>query len=253
MSVVDVSGKVILITGGASGLGASMAEVLVARGARVFLGDLNEEAGQTLAGRLEGPGEADFAPVDVSDSQAVADFVAQAEERFGPVQVAINNAGIDHAPTPLADLDDETFHRNIAVNLNGVFYCMRAEIRRMLQTGGGHIINLASVAGLRSAPMLGAYAAAKHGVVGLTRTAAVEYARANIRVNAVCPSFVRTPMVEAVLEKMDESRARGLTEANPMKRLGSPEEIAYAVAWLCSDESSFMTGQSWALDGGMLA
>ena len=153
----------------------------------------------------------------------------------------------------MLEIDDATFHKNIAVNVNGVWYCMKQALAHMMESGGGHIINISSVAGIRAAPTLSAYSAAKHAVVGLTKTAAVEYARHNIRFNAVCPSFIRTPMVENVLSKLDERGQKALVKANPMKRLGEPQEIAGAIAWLCTPESSFMTGHTVVLDGGMTA
>lgn len=254
MNAANVKDKHILITGGASGIGAATAKLLAKRGARVFISDLNSQAGNTLVDEItSNGGQAACASVDVSDPASVAAMFQQAIAHFGNINVCINNAGIDHLPAPLADIDDEVFHRNIAVNLSGVWYCMKQGIKHMLPNGGGHIINIASVAGLHSAPMISAYCAAKHGVVGLTKTAAVEYARANIRFNAVCPSFVRTPMVENMIALLDDRKGQSLVKANPMKRLGEPEEIAYALGWLCSDESSFMTGNSVVLDGGMLA
>ncbi len=249
-----LQGKRILLTGAASGIGAGAARELAAQGAAVYLGDLNIRAGEALVEEIRAAGgEAFFRPLDVADSGQVREFVAHCVETLGAPDVAINNAGIDHLPTPLAELSDEVFQRNIQVNLSGVFYCMREEVRAMLGHGGGHIINVSSVAGLRSAPGISAYAAAKHGVMGLTRSAAVEYARAGIRVNAICPSFVRTPMVEGVLAQLGEQKAKGIVEANPMKRLGTVEEVVSAIVWLCSDGSSFMTGQPVILDGGMLA
>jgi NAD(P)-dependent dehydrogenase (short-subunit alcohol dehydrogenase family) len=254
MTAANVQDKHILITGGASGIGAATAKLLAQRGALVSIADLNQATGSALMDEIiNAGGKATFISVDVSDSGSVEHMFADAQLVFGDIQVCINNAGIDHLPARLADIDDAVFHRNIAVNLTGVWYCMKHGIKHMLQNGGGHIINIASVAGLHSAPMISPYCAAKHGVVGLTKSAAVEYARANIRFNAVCPSFVRTPMVEGMLAHLDERKAQSLINANPMKRLGEPEEIAFALAWLCSDESSFMTGNSVVLDGGMLA
>lgn len=254
MIAADVSNKTILITGAGSGIGAETTRLLAERGATLFLADINESAVKDLSDSIVAlGGRAGYCKVDVSSAASVAAMFEKAGDSFGKLDVVINNAGIDHTPTPMHQIDNEVFDRNIAVNLAGVWYCMKQAIESMLQQGGGHIINVASVAGLRSSPMISAYSAAKHGVIGLTRSAAVEYARNNIRVNAVCPSFVKTPMVQNVLDQLDERRAAALVKANPMKRLGQPEEIAAALAWLCSDESSFMTGQQVVLDGGMLA
>lgn len=249
-----VSGKHIVITGGGSGIGAASAQVLAARGATIGVADLNEENAKSVVSSIEQAGGKAYAlAVDVTKPEQVEAMFAAALSHTDKIDVIINNAGIDHFPAPLTEVDDAMFMKNIQVNLAGVWYCMKNALKHMTATGGGHIINIASVAGLRSAPMISAYSASKHGVIGLTKSAAVEYARANIRVNAVCPSFVDTPMVQGVLSKLDERGQKGLVGANPMKRLGKPEEIANAIAWLCSDESSFMTGQSVVLDGGMLA
>lgn len=254
MSSNSVEGKHIVITGGASGIGAQTARVLVSRGAQVFLGDLNEQAGLDLVEELNQSGtNAAFAVLDVTDKDSVEGFYRKAVETFGAIDVGLNNAGVDHTPAPLLEVPDEDYHRNIAVNLTGVWYCMKSLLAHMLQQGKGHIINLASVAGVTGSPMISAYCATKHGVIGLTKSAAIEYARSNIRINAVCPSFVKTPMVENTMAKMNEKQQNSLIKANAMKRLGEPEEIAGAIAWLCTDESSFMTGHSVVLDGGLTA
>lgn len=254
MNAANVEGKHILITGGGSGIGAASARVLCQRDALVGVADLNmDNATQLVSELTEAGGKAYAVSVDVTEVEQVKAMFAAALAQNSKIDVVINNAGIDHFPAPLTEVDDAMFMKNIQVNLAGVWYCMKNALTHMTQHGGGHIINVASVAGLRSAPMISAYSASKHGVIGLTKSAAVEYARANIRINAVCPSFVDTPMVQGVLSKLDERGQKSLVAANPMKRLGKPEEIANAIAWLCSDESSFMTGQSVVLDGGMLA
>ena len=254
MAAADVNQKHVVITGGASGIGAETARVLAARGAKVFIGDLNESNGEALARALSDEGHSvTFRRIDVTDTESVNAFYASAVDTYGPIDVALNNAGIDHSPAPMADIPDEDYHRNIAVNLTGVWNCMKVQIPHMLSQGKGHIINLASVAGITGSPMISAYCAAKHGVIGLTKSAAIEYARMNIRINAVCPSFVRTPMVENTMAKMNEKQQKATVNANAMKRLGEPHEIANAIAWLCSDESSFMTGHNVVLDGGLTA
>ncbi|MCU7554017.1 SDR family oxidoreductase [Alteromonas sp. ASW11-19] len=248
-----VSNKHILITGGGSGIGKASALLLGARGALVAVADCQLAQAEDVATQINDAGGRAYAlPVDVADPAQVSTMFSAAAERQ-PIDVVINNAGIDHAPMPMHQVDDAVFLKNVEVNLAGTWYCMKAALAHMLNNGHGQIINVASVAGLRSAPTVSAYSASKHGVIGLTRSAAVEYARMNIRINAVCPSFVDTPMVQGVLAQMDERGKKQIVGANPMKRLGKPEEVAGAVAWLCSDESSFMTGQSVVLDGGMLA
>ncbi|WJG11069.1 SDR family NAD(P)-dependent oxidoreductase [Aliiglaciecola sp. LCG003] len=254
MIAADVTAKHIVITGGASGIGAETARLLASRGAKVSIGDRNIELGQQVARELTELGySAQFTVVDVTDVDSVNEFYRQAVNHFGDMHVALNNAGVDHNPARMLDVPDEEFHRNIAVNLTGVWYCMKQALHYMTQSGGGHIINLASIAGTSGAPMISAYGAAKHGVIGLTKSVAIEYARSNIRVNAVCPSFVKTPMVEHVMSGLNDKQKASLINANPMKRLGEPHEIAGAIAWLCSDESSFMTGHSVVLDGGLTA
>ncbi len=250
----NVADKRILITGGASGIGAASAQLLASRGAKVVIGDLNEELGASVAKAAADAGHSiTFHKVDVTSGDEVRALFKFAVETLGGLDVVINNAGIDHDPAPMHTLSDETFDRNIAVNLKGVWHCMRAAIGVMASNGGGHVINVASIAGLRSAPLLSAYSAAKHGVMGLTKSAAHEYARANIRFNAVCPSFIDTPMVQNTMAKMDERAQQATIKASPLRRLGKVEEISGAIAWLASDESAFMNGHAFTLDGGMLA
>ena len=250
----DVSGKRIVVTGGASGIGEGSARLLAERGAHVVISDLNSDTGESVVNALNAAGHsAYFFAADVSDANQVNDLVQFANQTLGGIDVMINNAGVDHKPKPMTEVPQSDFDRNMAVNVNGVWYCMRSVLPIMIAQGKGQIINVASVAGLRSTPLLSAYGASKHAVMGLTKAAAVEYAKANIRVNAICPSFVDTPMVQNTLKIINERAQQATIRANPMKRLGKVEEIAYAIAWLSSDESSFMTGQSVVLDGGMLA
>ncbi|MFA3792350.1 SDR family NAD(P)-dependent oxidoreductase [Aliiglaciecola sp. SL4] len=254
MKAANVENKHIVVTGGASGIGAKTTELLASRGAKVFFGDRNVAAGEALSQSLQEQGySVAFCELDVTQNDSVKAFYAAAIDKFGQIHVSLNNAGVDHTPARMLDVPDEDFHRNIAINLTGVWYCMKQAIAHMLTVGGGQVINLASVAGVSGAPTIAAYGASKHGVIGLTKSVAIEYARSNIRVNAVCPSFVKTPMVENVLANFNEKQQNTLVRANPMKRLGEVDEIAYAIAWLCSDESSFMTGHSMVLDGGLTA
>lgn len=253
-NAASVMSKRILITGGASGIGADSAKLLASRGAKVVIADLNEAEGEALAKQAQEFGhELYFQKVDVSHKESVESLFAFAMSTLGGLDVVVNNAGIDHKPAPLHELTDEDFDRNIAVNLKGVWHCMRAAIACMAGKGPGHVINVASVAGLRSSPSISAYSASKHGVMGLTKSAAVEYAKIGLRFNAVCPSFIDTPMVQNTLAKVDERTQKAIIGASPMRRLGKVEEVSAAIAWLCSDESSFMNGHAFTLDGGMLA
>ncbi len=250
----NVAGKRVLITGGASGIGAASALLLASRGAKVVIGDMAEEMGAAVAQQGQDAGNSIvFKKVDVTSGDEVRALFDFAMETLGGLDVVVNNAGIDHKPSPMHELSDDDFDRNIAVNLKGVWHCMRAAVKCMLPSGGGHVINVASIAGLRSAPMISAYSAAKHGVMGLTKSAAHEYARANIRFNAVCPSFIDTPMVRNTMASMDERTQQATIKASPLRRLGNVDEISSAIAWLASDESSFMNGHAFTLDGGMLA
>lgn len=250
----NVAGKRILITGGASGIGAASALLLASRGAKVVIGDLAEVLGAAVAKQGQDAGHSIvFQKVDVTSGDEVRALFAFAMQTLGGLDVVINNAGIDHHPAPMHELSDDDFDRNIAVNLKGVWHCMRAAVACMAPNGGGHVINVASIAGLRSAPMLSAYSATKHGVMGLTKSAAHEYARVNIRFNAVCPSFIDTPMVRNTMANMTERAQEATIKASPLRRLGEVDEVSGAIAWLASDESSFMNGHAFTLDGGMLA
>lgn len=250
----NVAGKRVLITGGSSGIGAASALLLASRGANVVIGDLNDALGAAVAKQGQDDGNNIlFKKVDVTNADEVRELFAFATQELGGLDVVINNAGIDHKPAPMHELSDDDFDRSIAVNLKGVWHCMRAAVGCMAPNGGGHVINVASIAGLRSAPLLSVYSASKHGVMGLTKSAAHEYARVNIRFNAVCPSFIDTPMVRNTMENMDERAQQATIKASPMRRLGSVYEVSGAIAWLASDESSFMNGHAFTLDGGMLA
>ena len=250
----NVAGKRILITGGASGIGAASALLLASRGAKVVIGDMAEEMGAAVAKQAQDVGNSVvFKKLDVTSGDEVRALFDFAVETLGGLDVVVNNAGIDHKPSPMHELSDDDFDRNIAVNLKGVWHCMRAAVACMAPNGGGHVINVASIAGLRSAPLLSAYSAAKHGVMGLTKSAAHEYARVNIRFNAVCPSFIDTPMVRNTMANMDERAQQATVKASPMRRLGDVNEVSAAIAWLASDESTFMNGHAFTLDGGMLA
>lgn len=238
--------KVAIITGGASGIGAAAAELFISEGAKVVLVDLNEEKGNAFEESLKSKGaEALFIKANITSEEEVANIFAQTIEAFGKVDVVFNNAGIGRV-NPSHTLEYSEWRNTVNVDLDGVFLVAREAIREMLKTGGGTIVNTASMFGLVGSPGSAAYNAAKGGVINLTRSLALEYAEQNIRVNSLCPGFIDTPIIPA------ESK-QALVDMTPMKRLGQSEEIAKAVLFLASDDSSFMTGNSLVIDGGYTA
>ena len=248
MSVLE--GKAALVTGGGSGLGRASAIALARAGATVTVADVDEQGGNETAALVfeETGGDADFVRADVTQADEVAAMVDKAVARWGRLDCALNNAGTTGASAPTADYTLDDWNRAIALNLTGVFLCLKYELPAMLERGGA-IVNMASGAGLVGFPGLPAYVASKHGVVGLTRAAALEYASQGVRVNAICPGSTRTPMLEGFMGG-DEQVERMMTRAVPLGRLGRPEEIADAVVWLCSDAASFVVGHALAVDGG---
>ncbi len=245
--------KVALVTGGASGIGRATALAFAREGAKVVVVDVLVEDGETTVQMIkEAGGEAIFVRTDVSMAADVQALIDKVVETYGRLDYAHNNAGIEGHLATTTDCTEENWDRTIAINLKGVWLCMKYEIPRMLEQGGGAIVNTASVAGLVGFPNLPAYVASKHGVVGLTKATALEYAEQGIRVNAVCPGVIRTPMVDRVIGGDPDLEAQ-YTAMEPIGRLGRPEEIADAVVWLCSDQSSFVTGQAIAVDGGLVA
>ena len=248
--------RVALVTGGSSGIGRASALAFAGRGAKVVVADLDVDGGgETVHLIREAGGEADFVRADVSKANDVESMVDRAVERFGRLDFGFNNAAdvaahLD-AIGPTHEYPEENWDRIIDVNLKGVWLCMKYEIRRMLEQGGGAIVNTASVLGLVGCENMSGYVASKHGVVGLTRAAALEYAGRGIRVNAVCPGYIHTPMIQSRLDD-PESRDRMLAR-EPVGRVGTPEEVAEAVVWLCSDAASFVTGHAMAVDGGWTA
>jgi NAD(P)-dependent dehydrogenase (short-subunit alcohol dehydrogenase family) len=246
--------KVALITGGASGIGRAAALRFAGRGARVVVTDLDEAGAESVASEIRAAGgEAVSLRVDVASGEDVERMVATAVERFGGVDISVHNAGMGGMDAPTAEHTEEVWRRVLDVNLTGVWLCMKHVIPAMLQRGGGAIVNVASVAGLVGFPKHSAYAASKHGVIGLTRSAALEYGRRGIRINAVCPGFTRTPMVtEQLLGGSAEAEAQ-LAVRVPLGRLATPEEIAAAIVYACSDEAGFMVGHALVLDGGITA
>lgn len=248
-----LEGRVALITGAGSGIGRATALAMAKAGAKVAAADVNgDTCTETVKMIKDAGGSALAITGDVSDAASVADMVGKTVKEFGRLDIGMNNAGIGGMLARTHDYDEATFDSVIAVTLKGVWLCMRAELRQMMDQGGGVILNMASVAGLIGAPMLSAYVAAKHGVVGLTKTAALEYARKNIRVNALCPVWVQTALVDQITGG-DEGREQKLIEHIPLRRLGQPEEVAAAAVWLCSDAASFITGACLPLDGGTTA
>jgi len=248
-----VDGKIALVTGGGSGIGQAAALAFAREGAKVVVADVIVEGSEETVKRIKsGRGEAVFVKTDVAQEAEVEAMVKRAVDTYGRLDCAFNNAGIAGVAARTSDYTQAQWDRVIAINLTGVWLCMKYEIQQMLKQGGGAIVNTASVAGLvgfRSGP---AYVAAKHGVVGLTKTAALEYAKAGIRVNAVCPGVIRTPMFERGL-KIDPRIEETMAAREPIGRLGKPEEIAEAVVWLCSDAASFVMGVPLAVDGGWIA
>jgi NAD(P)-dependent dehydrogenase (short-subunit alcohol dehydrogenase family) len=246
-------GKAILITGGGGGIGRATALAFAQAGARLMLGDLDRAAAEATARLVVAAGgEAHALQCDVAEPAQVEALVQAALDRLGRLDCAVNNAGIEASQEGLARLPVATWERTLAVNLSGVFYCMRPEIAAM-RTSGGAIVNMASALGLVGFAGAAAYVAAKHGVIGLTKTAALEYATRGIRVNAVCPGFVATPMLERAGVTTDPERQAVIADLHAMRRLGRPEEIAGAVLYLCSDAASFVTGEALVVDGGYTA
>ena len=249
--------SVVLVTGAASGFGRRAAERFAGEGARLVIGDVNGDGLEATAALVrEAGGEAVARVTDVTSGAAVASLVEAAVARFGRLDVALNNAGVAHGTVKLADSDEALMRRMFDVNVMGVFNGLKAQIPVMERQGSGVILNTASVAGVVGAPLLGAYAAAKHAVVGLTRTAAAETARKGLRINAICPAFAETPMLTESLVKQDgprEDTIARLVQAVPMRRPGTADEIVQAMLWICSPENSFMTGQALVIDGGLTA
>jgi NAD(P)-dependent dehydrogenase (short-subunit alcohol dehydrogenase family) len=249
MTTGALAGRRGLVTGAASGLGRATAIELARQGACVVVADIDDARGRDTADLAAAEGaEALFVSVDVTDYGSVEAMVATAVETFGGLDLAVNNAGTTGAGGATAEYDLDDWRSTMAINLDSVFFCLRTEIPAMLATGGA-IVNVASGAGLVGFAGLPAYVASKHGVVGLTRAAALEYAKRGIRINCVCPGSTRTPMLEGFMGG-DPKIEKMMTSAVPLGRLGRPDEIATAIAWLCSDAASFVVGHALAVDGG---
>ncbi|HYL69459.1 MAG TPA: SDR family oxidoreductase [Candidatus Limnocylindria bacterium] len=249
----ELRGKVGIITGGTSGIGREAAVLFAKAGAKVVVAGRREmEGNETIDLVRAAGGEGLFVKTDVSRAADVEALVRKTVEKFGRLDVAFNNAGIEGNWLPIAEQPEEDWDRTVDINLKGVWLCLKYEIQQMLkQSSGGAIVNMASVAGLMGSAGAATYCASKHGVMGLTKSAALETARNGIRVNAVCPAVIETPMAERLFGEPEMNKyALGL---HPIGRFGTPREVAEAVVWMCSDHASFMTGQSLVLDGGLLA
>ncbi len=249
-----LDGKVALITGAGSGIGQATSRIFAREGAKLVLADIVDEGGNRTLKMVQDLGaNAIFVTCDVSKWSDVEGAVNKAVQTYGRIDCAFNNAGIEGKGGNTHECTRENWDRVMAINLTGVWLCMKAEIAQMLKQGGnGAIVNTSSGAGLAGVRGMPAYVAAKHGVAGLTRAAALEYGKQNIRINAVCPGPIRTPMMGRLLQNRPDAEQR-FARSEPLKRLGEPEEIGEAVAWLCSDHASYVTGLPMPVDGGFMA
>lgn len=245
-----LQGKVAIVTGGGSGIGRATSLAFASEGAKVVVADVVPEAGEETVKMIrDADGEALFVKADVSRADQVKAMVDRTVEDFGRLDCAANNAGISPSPISTSRCPEESWDKVIAINLTGVFLCMKFELPRMLKSGGGSIVNTASMVGLVGDGGHPAYAASKHGVVGLTKTTAIQYGKTGIRVNAVCPGVIRTPMSEKSFAENPELRAQSIGMA-PMDRFAEADEVAHVIVWLCTSEASFITGHALPVDGG---
>jgi NAD(P)-dependent dehydrogenase (short-subunit alcohol dehydrogenase family) len=248
-----IRNSVAIVTGASSGIGRAAAMRFAAEGANVVAADVDADGGAATVDTIhEDGGEATFVETDVSDRSDVEAMVATAVERYGGLDFAFNNAGIEGRNDSLVDQSDDDWERIVDVNLKGVFLGLQAQIPAMMDDGGGAIVNTSSIAGVVGFQGVSPYVASKHGVIGLTKTAALEYARDGVRVNAISPGVIETPMVERASTANPEM-IEGVSEATPMGRIGEPEEIGDAAVWLCSADASFVTGETLVIDGGYVS
>lgn len=247
-------GEVVLVTGGASGIGRSTALAFGREGAEVIVADVDAVEGEKTVRDIKRlGGDALFIRTDVSKAGDVEALIEAIIKTFGRLDCAFNNSGIEGKRGTTLDYSEEAWNRVISINLTGVWLCMKYELRQMTKQGSGVIVNMSSILGRVGFAEAPAYVAAKHGVIGLTKAAALENAQKGIRVNAVCPGFIQTPMLERAGVTTDRQRTAAMADLHPMKRLGKPEEVAETVLWLCSDAASFVTGHSVLIDGGYTA
>src|SRR5437868_894223 len=250
---ISFENQVALVTGAASGLGLATAKAFAESGASVVLADTNEKAVRSAAEQLSTQGHKTLAiKCDVADDAQVEAMVERTVATFGRLDAAYNNAGVQNVIAEAADASREDFDRVMSINLRGVWSCMKFELRQMLKQGSGAIVNCSSIGGLVGGPKRGTYQASKHGVLGLTKSAALEYAARGIRINAVCPGLIWTPMADQMVAAGQGEALRAMEKSIPMGRVGRPEEIADAVLWLCSEAASYVTGQSISVDGGFI-
>ena len=253
MSAQDLAGAVAVVTGGGSGIGRATAVALARAGTTVAVTDVDAVAAAEAVAQVHATGaEGDAFVVDVTDEGAVEDLHAAVVERWGGLHLAVNAAGVPGTYAALAEQTTTDWDRTIGINLTGVFLCLRAQVPRMVEGGGGAVVNVSSAAGQMGFANLPAYVASKHGVIGLTRSVALEVAHRGVRVNAVCPGSIRTPMLEGFAGG-DEAMLDAMGRQAPMRRLGTPEEVADAIVWLLGDGARFVTGQALGVDGGVLA
>jgi len=244
------SNKVVIVTGAGSGIGHATALAFGQEGAKVVVSDIDSKMGlNTVEEIKKNNGEAFFVKCDVSSEEEVKNLVSKTVEKYGRLDCAYNNAGVEGKLSSTTECTSDNWDHTINVNLKGTWLCMKYEIPEMLKNGKGSIVNCSSIAGLVGFETIPAYVASKHGVIGLTETASLEFAKQNIRVNAVCPGAIHTPM----LDRFTKNNEQAMAEQDPMGRVGKPEEIADSVLWLCSDKSSYVTGQAIAVDGGWVA
>jgi NAD(P)-dependent dehydrogenase (short-subunit alcohol dehydrogenase family) len=249
----DLQGKVAIVTGGTSGIGRDAAVLFAKAGAKVVVAGRRETEGKETVDLIRAAGgDGLFLRTDVSKTSEVQTLVQKIVEKFGRLDVAFNNAGIEGKWVPIVEQSEEDWDRTIDINLKGVWLCLKYEIQQMMKQGsGGAIVNMSSVAGLMGSAGAATYCASKHGVMALTKTAALEYARSGIRVNVVCPAVIETAMADRIFGEPEVNKR--VLALHPIGRFGTTMEVAEAVLWMCSDKASFMTGQSIVLDGGLLA